>query len=398
MKTKRIKKVISVLLMSVLSLFLVGTFVGCNNTKSGKQFVTYSYFNTTSTLVIYSNFYSKKNQKKVEETWTNVKESLAKIESKIAVDIEGSDVWNFNASNGGEIEIDKITYELLSIAKEMYDFTEGAYNPAMGIYVDLWGFSPRFSSEEYTATMPYDREDWKKNLPSQAYLDAFTSLVDFSAVIIEEKEGRYFVTKPDNKVTVAGTDYTMQINLGGIGKGYATDKAYDFLTEEGYKDGYFSVGRSSLRLMNNPIEIKASPIANAWKVALINPFDSENTYADVFCKQTSVSTSGDYENYYENNSKRYCHIIDTSTFAPIDNGVSSVSVVGPLSSYCDALSTALCVMGKEKAFAFGNEKLSDYALTLVTLENGEKVVYTKDKSSTIFVQDQSFVKKEWGEI
>ncbi len=387
MKTKRI---ISVLIISLIILTLFGSLVSCSNGKLGKQFVTYSYFNTTSTLVIYE------KPKKAENIWTKVKELLSAIESKLDMDIEGSDVWNFNQSSGGELQIDKITYDVLSLSKVMYELTDGTFNPALGIYIDLWGFSPRFSAENYKIEKPYDREDYKNSLPEDKFISAFSSLVDFSQVTLEEREGKYYVIKPNSKVTIDGNDYTMMINLGGIGKGYATDVVTDFLNKEGYTYGYFSVGRSSLSLLNNPMKLKDSPIDNAWRVALVNPFENEKTYADVFCNQTSVSTSGDYENFYEYNQKRYSHIINPETFMPFDNNIASVTVMGKNASYCDALTTALCVMGKDKAISFSNEYLGEYSLAVVVIENGERVVFTKGMDN-IFIKDHSILLKSWGE-
>ena len=180
---------------------------------------TYAYFDTLTRWAYFSRAADKER-----EVWAQITAFADSVEKSLSLAQPQSAVSRFNAAAAGEtVEIDKIAYDVLKLAQEAYAQTDGAYNPAVGIYIDLWGFSPRCTSANYRPTLPYDRADYTAQLPDEKYVEAFRPLTDFSAVRVWEEEGAYYVYKPDLAVEEEGEIFTMALNLGGIAKGYAAN-------------------------------------------------------------------------------------------------------------------------------------------------------------------------------
>ena len=350
-------------------LFAVTLFVGCGGV-SGKTFDRYGYFGTLTVFAVYADFSDEEESKKTEDAIAECEAALEEIDKAIG-SAQTSDISRFNAAACGEtLEISRITYELLGIAKDMYGLTNGAYNPAVGNLVDLWGFSPRFESGDYAPTEPYDRET--PSQPEEKYIEAFLSpaLLDFGKVKLSENEDGCFVTKPNGCVEIEGEIYTVNLNLGGIGKGYAADKCAEILSKRGVKKSYVGVGQSSLSLLEGN---------EYWRVTLNHP-RGRGKYLTVSAANVAASTSGDYERFFIENGKRYCHIIDPKTGRPT-SGTAAVSMFGMTAAEGDALTTALMCMSTEEAAKFIREKTSGVKVfmldeeTLTLRTNADKSDY-----------------------
>ena len=168
---------------------------------------------------------------------------LTSLDSSMNIANENSYISQFNAAEAGsEIQIDKDTYEVLNIAIKMFEETDGYYNPGVYYSVDLYGFGVRSNNE----TRPYDREDPSVELPDNEYVTAFQQLGEsFAEVSTYQREGKYYVYKPEKTVTVEGHTYSLAMDLGGIGKGYAIDLVDGLIDESGFEYGYFNFGSSS---------------------------------------------------------------------------------------------------------------------------------------------------------
>lgn len=230
--------------------------------------------------------------------------------------------------------------ELVLRAKELFELTSGAFDPASYLLADLWQLSSRFSSKEGNGVQKYDRELY--SLPEQKYIDAFKKLTDFSKVKVQN--GSIFL--PRDEVEVDGVTYTMQIDLGGIAKGFAAQEAKEICDKHGVTQGYVSLGGSSILFLDNG--------GADFSVRITNPDDRASGFAQFNVKNKTVSTSGDYERYVTIGGKRYCHIIDCATGRPVDNGITSASVVCDDPVVADALTTAIMTMGFDNARAFIN--------------------------------------------
>lgn len=311
---------------------------------------------------------------KTKDTWEKLLAAEEEVEASVSSERAESSVSRFNAAGAGEsVEIDFTAYALLQTAKEIYEKTEGAYNPATGLLVDLWGFSPRFRAADYTPVTPYDRADPWGELPQEKYVQAFRTLCDFEGVRLYEEDGKYYAQKPNVSAEIDGVTYTLRLDLGGIGKGLCVDRASAILQDAGFSYGYFNLGGSSMCVLENP----KSP-SGEWEVGVVHPRAAGN-YMTVSAKNLSLSTSGDYELYYEIGGVRYCHIIDPFTGTPVsagEGGIVCASVFGLSGAEGDATTTALMAMGREKAVRYIGKYLCGVQVSFVWRNGDEYVLYT----------------------
>lgn len=392
------KKVIFIAVFLILTA-LIG--VGCTprlTTPEGEDYTDYrpksytsiEFFGTATYLVLAGNTSDVEVVERMDATWSKVKETLREIDNAINESVSSSDVARFNNAEAGEsVEVSQYTYDIMSLCKSINAATGGKFDPTTARLVDLWGFSPRFTSN-YQHQEAYDRADYKHNLPDDRYVQAFNSLVGVDKVELVQEEDRYYLVKPTDTVTVDGVQYTVTLSLGGIGKGYACDIAYKIIKDSGFNFGYVNVGTSSLSLLRaiKPI-YDDNPLA--WRVGVVNP-RGEGNYLSVKACDQGFSTSGDYERYYEIDGERYCHIIADDGY-PIDGGIITASVVGESSALCDALSTAICCMSVSEAMAFVQGL--DYNAYFVFEQDGKYRVFS-NSPDTMTINSGDFVLYEQG--
>ena len=154
----------------------------------------------------------------------------------------------------------------------------------------------------------------------------------------------------------------MQLDLGAVGKGYAADLVTEVLREQGVESAIISLG-------GNIQAIGARTDGTTdWRVGIRAPWE-EGNLGVLKVSNAAVVTSGGYENYFEDkDGNTYWHILDPSTGYPASSGLQSVTIVGKEGKMCDALSTALFVIGAEQAEDYwrGN---GGFDMLLVTDEN-----------------------------
>lgn len=293
---------------------------------------------------------------------------LSSLDSSMNIANENSYISQFNSAEAGsEIEIDKDTYEVLNIAIRMFEETNGYYNPGVYYSVDLYGFGVRSNNE----ARPYDREDPSVELPDNEYVTAFQQLGEsFAEVSTYQRDGKYYVSKPEKTVTVAGHTYSLAMDLGGIGKGYAIDLVDGLIDEAGFEYGYFNFGSSS-QAINGSLSDDGM-----FELSFQNPRKFLGAgYLTTRTANVAISTSGDYILSYTIDGTRYSHIINPKTGAPIRTGIATATVLdGREGVYSaaesDARTTALCAMGVEKATEYMNE-LTEKGIKVAFLhENG----------------------------
>lgn len=360
---------ICILIISALS-------ISCVSNYDVKSYSTLSVFSTTTNMQIIS---PKENNINADSVWNQIKDELQIIENNISVYNKNSDIYTFNNLTYGKLEVSRDTYDAMILAKSLYELTNGLFDPSIFPLLDLWGFTDRHRKNTFEPTKAYDRQNFKNILPDQKYIQAFVNLVAFDQIGLEEVDGKYYLIKPDISVEVDGVKYYMQIDLGGIGKGIAVEKAKEILKANNIDRGYFSCGVSSIYCMKRDVE-------NLYKISFNNPRGSGH-YMFVEKNDITISTSGDYENYYEIDNIRYCHIIDPKKGKPINENIIAASVVCDNAIYGDALSTALCVGGIE--FAKTLSKEYEISVTYID-ENNNKKIYTNSSIYKITNKEYSF--------
>ena len=239
-------------------------------------------------------------------------------------------------------------YNVLSLALEMYDETGGYYNAGVYYSVDLYNFAARPEG----VTMPYDREE-NSDLPDERYVTAFCELSkSFSKIELYAEGGNHYAVKPEDTVEVDGVIYSLAIDLSGIAKGYTVDIVDKYIEDAGYPDSSFSYGMSSVAVNST-----LATDSGEWYLTFRDPRGTvDDYYMAIDLKDVCLSTSGDYENYYEVGGRRYCHIIDPDTGSPINTGIVTSSCIGGTAAEDDARTTAVMAMGLDGAIEYINSQ------------------------------------------
>ena len=315
--------------------------------------------------------YSAAEDPDADAIWAQMTACTAALEESLSVSAEGGDIARFNAAAAGQtVFVGETAYGILQTAAAMYTETGGAYNPATGLLVDLWGFSPRHRAVDYQPALPYDRQNFEESLPEQKFIDAFSApeMTDFSAVVLSETDGGYSIAKPAAVASVDGTDYSMRISLDGIGKGASVDAAWEILRAADVRYGYYNAGGSSLLVLENPARSDG-----LWEITVNSPREELGaSYATLSVSNTTISTSGDYEQYYEIGGTRYCHIIGRDGM-PVGAGshVLCATVVGGSAAAGDARATALVAMTEEEAVAYASAHADEFRVMFVWYDAAE---------------------------
>lgn len=253
-----------------------------------------------------------------EELLIDAEQEIRRLEQLFSITMADSEVSRLNAAAGQEaVSVSPDTLTLLQTGKEMSAETDGAFDLTISPIVRAWGF-----------------ETEEKHVPTQAELDALLPLVDAGGLELDAETGTAFLTR-------AG----MAVDLGGIAKGYAADSVAALLREKGVTSALFSLG-------GNLYAVGTKPDGEKWEAAVANPLDATDYYGIFTLSDQALVTSNGYQRYFEQDGKRYHHIIDPKTGYPAESGLASVTVLCENSTKADALSTALYVMGLEEALAY----------------------------------------------
>ena len=178
----------------------------------------------------------------------------------------------------------------------------------------------------------------------------------------------------------------MAIDLGGIAKGYTSTRIMDIYRECGVKSGLVNLG-------GNVQALGTKTDGSKWRVAIQGVEDDDSYLGVLSISDKAVITSGGYERYFEQDGVTYHHIIDPTTGYPADSGLLSVSIVSADGTMCDALSTSLFIMGKDKAIEYWRAHSDEFDMILYDKENK---VYVSEGIAEDFTSDfdTEVVKKE----
>jgi FAD:protein FMN transferase len=271
-------------------------------------------------------------------------QEIKRIETLMSPWLDSSDVTRINRSAGKErVKVSPETFEVIQKAQEISELSEGGFDITIGPLTELW-------REARKKTIPPSIEEVKEKL----------GLVNFKNIGIDP-EGKVFLKKKD-----------MAIDLGGIAKGYAVDRAFELLKSLGYKNLIVNAG-GDLRvggLKNN----------QPWSIGIQNPRESQKILARISVSDMAVATSGDYERFFIHEGKRYHHIFNPRDGFPTE-GCQSVTIVTKDCITADGLATAVFVLGSEKGYSLC-QKLEGVDCLIVDKEG--KIIFSpglKDRIS-----------------
>lgn len=325
---------------TLLFLFLI-TLCGCANSAESSSEDTKEYSRDIFAMDTY--MYLKAYGEHADTALGYSSEQILSLEELFYVTYEKSDIWAINHSDGEPVSVSDDTIAVLNKAIEIGGKTNGALDVTIYPLLTEWGFT--------TDT---------QQVPTDDIIADKLKLIDYTKISVKGNT----VQLPDN----------MQIDFGALAKGYTSDCVTDILKENGVKSALVNLG-------GNVHAVGTKPDGTLWKVGVQNPFSPSEQVCILEIADKAVITSGNYERFFtDENGRKYWHILDSADGFPADNGLVSVTIVGENGLLCDALSTALFVLGTDKAIDYW-KNTADFEMILIT--DDEKIIYSEGLSDFI---------------
>jgi thiamine biosynthesis lipoprotein len=240
-----------------------------------------------------------------------------RVESLMSVWRDGSEVARLNAAAGQQaVPIGPDMVRVLRDARQVSDWTAGKFDVTFGALAGIWKFD-------------HDQDD---RIPDPREVHARLPLVDYTALDIDERAGTAFLRRPG-----------MRVHLGGIGKGYAIDRAVEMLRAHGVREFMIQAG--------GDLFVSGRRGDRPWRVGIRDPRGpADRSFAALDVTDATVSTSGDYERFFIQDGRRYHHLLDPDLGEPA-RGCRSVTIVTDRATIADALSTGVFILGPSAGMA-----------------------------------------------
>lgn len=257
-----------------------------------------------------------------------------RLDTLMSIWREGSDVKRLNAAAGEKpVSISPEVRDVLLLSRQVSDWTGGKYDVTFAALSDIWRFD----------------QDLDGQVPSSGEIASRLPLVDYTAVQLDEDRGTARLARKG-----------MRIHLGGIGKGYAIDRAAAILRTRGLADFMIQAG--------GDLYVAGTRGERPWRVGIRDPRGpADRIFAAMDLTDATFSTSGDYERAFVRDGRRYHHILDPDAGEPARLS-RSVTIVTHSAALADALSTGIFILGADKGLAL-LERLPGVEGVIVTAEN-----------------------------
>lgn len=257
-----------------------------------------------------------------------------RLDALMSVWRPGSDVLRLNAAAGDRpVALQPDVIDVLTIARQVSEWTDGTFAVTFGALADLWRFD----------------HDQDNTIPDPAVVRQRLPLADYRGLEIDARAGTAFLRRKG-----------MRVHLGGIGKGYAVDRAVALFRSRGVKDFMIQAG--------GDLYVAGLKDGRPWRLGIRDPRGpADRSFAQLDLSDGTFSTSGDYERFFMKDGRRYHHIIDPDTGEPA-HGCRSVTIVARTATLADALDTGIFILGPEKGMAL-IERLNGVEGVIVTSSN-----------------------------
>lgn len=262
---------------------------------------------------------------------------IRRIENTLSKFNPQSDISRINVRAYTQpVEASPETIRLIKKSIVLSQLTDGAFDITILPLMEIWSFSAKD----------------KQPLPETEPLKLALSKVGYQNIKIANQEKAVFLTQQG-----------MALDLGGIAKGYAVDRAVAVLKQEGLKNVLVNAGGDIYALGRHSGN-------KSWRIAVQHPRKQEAILAVLELQDRAIATSGDYQKYVENSATRYSHIINPKTGYPCQDLPASVTVLAEDCCTADALATAIFVLGPEKGIELVN-RLEGTEAIVVSVEGRE---------------------------
>ncbi|HSW35367.1 MAG TPA: FAD:protein FMN transferase [Candidatus Limnocylindrales bacterium] len=311
----------------VAALILPFVFLFYPRTADPANIFTYHYMLMDTTVEIR---FQAVDSRSAEEIKDKVIGEMERLENLFSRTIKDSEISSINNSAG--LRPVQVSTEVLHVVEKSLSYAQlsgGAFDPTVAPLVDLWGFL----GQEF-------------RVPTAHEIETALTLVDYQLVEVD-------ATAETVYLPLAG----MSLELGGIAKGYIIDRALAVLVQAGVQDAFLNAG-GDIGLLGS------RPDGSPWRIGVRHPRDNREIVAVVPVRDKAVTTSGDYQRFFEENNIRYHHLLDPFTGLPA-RSLASVTIIAPTALESDALSTAVFILGPEEGMAL-IERLPNVEAILVT--------------------------------
>lgn len=282
-----------------------------------------------------------------------VSQKIKDLDNLLTISRPGGDINKLNDNAGkGYVELNPETISILKSARRISDLSSGAaLDITVAPLVKEWGIGTEHPK-----------------VPSPETIERLLPLINYRDVEIDEAANQVRLLKTGEMV-----------DLGGIAKGYAGDAALEIYKKNGVTSAFANLG-------GNVVVLGNKPDGTPWSVGIQNPRAQNGTIVGVVhVADKAVVTSGDYQRYFTQDGKRYCHILDPHTGYPADSGLMSVTVVTSSSTDADALSKAF-VLGLDK----GMELVQRYGKAdAIFITNDKKIYVTPGLQGNFQLEDET---------
>jgi FAD:protein FMN transferase len=256
---------------------------------------------------------------------------IRRLEELLSTWIPTSELSRVNVAAGSAaVLVSPETLEVVQDSLQAADMTDGGFNIAIGPAVEAWSVTER------------------QHIPTEAELQQIMPLVDLHGVLINARER-----------TISLDRAGMRIDVGGIGKGYAADRAVEMMRKAGAEAGVVA-------LSGDIKTFGRLPGGRGFPVGIQHPRKEGAVLVWIDLKDEAISTAGDYERYFERDGMRYHHILDPKTLQPA-RGCQSVTVIAREGVLADGLDTGIFVMGPERGMELV-EHLADVEAIIIDAE------------------------------
>ena len=258
-----------------------------------------------------------------------------RLDGLLSVWRPGSDVLRINASAGARpVAVGADVRAVLHAARQISEWTGGKFDVTFGVLSDVW----KFDAQDQDASVP-DEESIRTRLP----------LIDYRRIEIDDGAGTVFLSRTG-----------MRVHLGGIGKGYAVERAAAILRQAGLRDFMIQAG--------GDLYVGGHKDGRAWRLGISDPRGpAGRSFAAVDLSDGTLSTSGDYSRFFIKAGVRYHHLLDPATGRPA-RGCRSVTIVADSPLHADGLSTGVFILGPAEGMALV-ERLPHVEGVIVTATN-----------------------------
>lgn len=295
------------------TLLLCFCFASCSDSLYRETRVA---MHTTTTITV-----STADKDKAKQAIQQAFVELQRLEKLLNYYDSTSEISMINQNAGLKpVQVSPETFEIIKQALYVSKVTDGSFDITSGRLIALWDFK-------------------NKKIPPLSQITEAKKLSGYHKIELDETAKTVFIKQK-----------SVEINLGGIIKGYSAQKAAEVLKSHGIKAGLVAVA-------GDIAGFGLRPDGHAWRIAIKNPRPAnakDEIIAVVSLDNESISTSGDYERFFELDGKRYHHIIDPKTGFPSEH-CRSVTVIAHSGAYADAFATGLCVLPHKTALQIANK-------------------------------------------